>query len=351
VRALRLLSLALLLQIGAASAEDAPFAPLHDAIEAGDHGPIVALVVERGGEVVFEHRYRAGSARRPQPKRDPALHDIRSAGKSITALAVGAAIADGALASVEVPVWPLLGVDEPGAYAQITVRDLLVMGSALQCSDDDPKSPGNEERMYRTRRWRDFALAIPLDASFGRNEQGVGRWSYCTAGVFLLGQVVEAVTGEAFDAFVQRRLFDPLGIESVVWNRSRSGEVQSGGQLEIAAVDVTKLGRLVLNRGRWGEARVVPEAWIEEMLRPIRRNGPVGYGYLWWLRGMPSPGGTALGWGMQGNGGNLVVAFAALDTVVTVQSAAYNTPGAHERSYGIVQEVLALMAATAPEGP
>ena len=55
--------------------------------------------------------------------------------------------------------------------------------------------------------------------------------------------------------------------------------------------DLVRVGRLVLDGGRWGDTQSLPEAWIDEMLRPLRRVGPnVGYGYLWWTTGVPSPG-------------------------------------------------------------
>jgi len=302
---------------------------------------IVAVVVEHEGSVVYRRQVEPGHTRGRKRDAIPGLHDIRSAGKSITALAVGAAIADGALASVEEPVWPLLGAGG-GDHDDITVRDLLTMSSALDCNDwEGRRSPGFEERMYRRRSWRDFVLSLPLDPAYERDADGRGRFAYCTAGVFLLGQVVQEVTGEPFDAYVQRRLFDPIGVGPVVWRRSRSGEVQSGGQLEIGAEDLARIGRLVLERGRHGDAQVLPASWTKEMLRPWRQLGPHAYyGYLFWAGLVRSPRGTEPGWSMMGNGGNLVVLLDELDTVVVVQAANYNDGGASEASLRVVSAAL-----------
>ncbi|MEZ4318089.1 MAG: serine hydrolase [Myxococcota bacterium] len=317
-----------------ARAQD-PFATVLD----GRTDDLVAVVVEQHGSIVWQHRERDGVTRGSRRRADPALHDIRSAGKSLTALAVGAAIADGKLGSVDVPVWPMLGaVLEPDdRRADITVRDLLTMSSGLDC-DDGRRTPGNEERMYRRRVWRDFALRIPPTKIDTR-----GTFAYCTAGVFLLGQVVQDAVGEPFDAYVQRRILGPLGIERAVWRRSRSGEVQSGGQLELAPEDLAKLGRMVLDHGTWSGEEVVPRAWISEMLTP-RPIGPgVSYGYLWWFRGFRTPDGPTGGAYMSGNGGNLVVLLPEHDAVVVVQSAAYNEPDAHQRSFELVEAVLAAL--------
>lgn len=132
----------------------------------GVFGKIAAVAVEQHGETVYRRRFAAG-----QPG-DPV--DIRSAGKSLTALAVGAAIADGKLPSVDVAVWPYLGDARQGGYQAITIRDLLTMSSALACDDGQRQSPGQEERMYRTRDWTAFALSIPLRPDYVRDASGRG---------------------------------------------------------------------------------------------------------------------------------------------------------------------------------
>ncbi len=334
-----MLALVTMLMIATAVAD-----PVAEAIEESDLRGIVAVVVEQHGQVVYERRLAAGSNRRGS-EAGPHLHDIRSAGKSLTALAVGAAIADGHLPSVDEPVWALLGATAEGRIAEITVRDLLTMSSALDCNDwDRRRSPGFEERMYRRKSWRKFVLGLPEAEAYTRDADGFGRFSYCTAGVFLLGQVVEQVTGEPFDRYVERRVLAPLGIEEVVWRRSRSGEVQSGGQVEIGPESLTRIGRLVLDGGEWQGERVLPKAWVDEMLTPHRQIGThVHYGYLWWATVVPSPGGFEPTWYMSGNGGNVVAVLREYDAVIVVQAANYNEGDASDRSFGIVMRALSAL--------
>lgn len=61
-----------------------------------------------------------------------------------------------------------------------------------------------------------------------READGLGPWRYCTAGSFLLGQIVERAVGERIDSYVARRILDPLGIARAQWDRSPSGEFQTG---------------------------------------------------------------------------------------------------------------------------
>jgi len=333
----RLVALALLCGCaGLLAAQPLPrysLAELEQAIGKGRLGKIAVLAAEQHGERAYFRRFDGRSPDAPV--------DIRSAGKSITALAVGAAIADGKLAGTEVRVWPYLDAARGEPFDSVTVADLLSMASALDCNDADGKSPGAEEKMYRTRVWRTFALALPA-------REG-GGFSYCTAGVFLLGQVVEKATGERFDAYVQRRLFDPLGIEGVVWKRSASGEVQSGGQLTIGAEALLRIGRMVLDRGVWRGERIVPPEWIDAMLTPRHRLGEhVFYGYLWWASAIRSPRGHEGAWMMQGNGGNIVAILRDYDAVLVVQARNYNRDDADRHSYTALAAMLASLEPPPP---
>lgn len=277
------------------------------------------------------------------------LHDIRSVTKSITAIAVGVAIADGALPSVDAPAFAYLADLRPFAHdgpakASITIGDLLNMASALDCDDDAPASPGNEENMYPKSSWSRWAVDLPLRASYTR-ERKVESFSYCTAGVHLLGQILQRVTRKPVDEYIESRLFAPLGIDTVRWFRSPSGEVATGGQLRIRTRDLAKLAQLLLDRGSHHGNQLVPAAWIDQMLtrqlRPNRSSDPrgeLGYGYLMWQREYTTPCGRVTGWYMSGNGGNHAVVLRELDAVAVVTTINFNTRGMHDQTTRLLEQ-------------
>jgi CubicO group peptidase (beta-lactamase class C family) len=318
--------------------------PLAAAVAGGGFPRTTSVLAEQGGAVVLE-RYFAGS-------NAGTLNDPRSVGKSITALAVGIAIADGKLPSVDAPAFGYLGRLRPFAHdgpakRAITLADLLTMSSALACDDNDPASPGNEENMYPQQRWARWAVDLPVKPGYARDGTGRGPWSYCTAGVFLLGQILQQATGQPVDRYVEQRLFAPLGITRWQWNRSPAGEVMTGGQLRLTTRDLAKLGRLVLDGGRWQGKVVVPEAWIRQALtahrKPARVANPAGdldYGYLFWRRDYRTACGRGAGtaWFMSGNGGNHVVALPALDAVAVVTRVHYNSRGMHDQSFRLLED-------------
>src|SRR5215510_8662715 len=72
-----------------------------------------------------------------------------------------------------------------------------------------------------------------------------------------------------------------------------------GGGLWMSARDHARFGLLHLRRGRWGEAEMLPAAWIDECRRPCPINRE--YGLLWWLNV-----GRAGAWAARGAGSSLV---------------------------------------------
>lgn len=332
----------------APQAEETPAFPegagaaLKAALASDAYPKTTSVLIIRDGATIFETYSGTGAPDK--------LNDTRSATKTIAALAVGIAIKEGHIASPDALVWPYLEARAPAGAGddltrQITVRDLMTMTSAFHC-DDNNDTPGQEEYMYPENSWTEFALGLPSEPGWARAEDGLGPWRYCTAGSFLLGQVLEAATGEPVDQYVRTRLFEPLGIERAQWDQSPSGEFQTGGGLELTSTDLSKLGWMLTDGGRWQGKQVVPEAWIQEMTT-IRRPAFEGmsYGYQIWERPYATPCGTVEAWFMAGNGGNHVLSFPALKTSVVLTREAYNTRGMHPQSFELVERyVLPVLA-------
>ncbi|MFL5255864.1 MAG: serine hydrolase, partial [Rhodopila sp.] len=62
---------------------------------------------------------------------------------------------------------------------------------------------------------------------------------------------------------------------------SVSGGTHWGGGVLIHAEDQARIGLLMQRRGEWAGKRILPEAWVEESVKPSALN-PM-YGLLWWL--------------------------------------------------------------------
>jgi len=302
------------------------------AIRAGDFRQITSVVVAQRGKVIHE-AYFDGDAE--------TLRNTRSVTKTITGMLIGIAIRERVLPDARTRVLPYFADKGPIANPdkrkeQITVEDLLTMSSLLECDDWNEYSRGNEERMYLIEDWLRFTLDLPIkgfpawatkpaDAPYGRS------FSYCTAGVFTLGRVLERASKSRVEDFARRHLFAPLGIERVEWQLSPLGEAQTGGGLGLRSLDLLRLGQLYLDGGKHEGKQIVPATWVAASTRPHARiDDDNEYGYLWWVR--PDS------FSMSGTGGNRVTVFPSLAAVVVVTTTNYNVPNPHAITEKLLKE-------------
>jgi CubicO group peptidase (beta-lactamase class C family) len=289
------------------------------------------------GDVAYERYWGTGGP--------GVANDTRSATKSLTAMAVGLAIADGKLRGLDDRAFAYLGDLAPYANdseqkRDVRIGDLLTMSSALDC-DDNNDTPGNEENMYPKQSWARFTVDLPLKKDWARDATGRGPWSYCTAGTFLLGQIVQRAVGQPIDRYIEDRVLKPLGAKALHWDASPSGEIQTGGGLELTARDLGKLAWMMTERGRWKGRQVLPAAWVDEMLT-VRRDSiaDMHYGYQYWHRAYPSKCGTVDAWFMAGNGGNHIVSTPSLKAAIVITRTAYNTRGMHQQTIAALEKFL-----------
>ncbi|HET9033094.1 MAG TPA: serine hydrolase [Dokdonella sp.] len=302
-----------------------------------------SLVVAHHGKLVYEGYFNGGS-------RDQ-LNDTRSLTKTITAMLVGAAIDRKLIPDGKAQVWPYFK-DRPRPLhpdkrkQTISLEDLLTMSSLLECNDENQFSSGNEERMYVSEDWIGFVLDLPIkgfppweskpaDSPYGR------AFSYCTAGSFLLGAVVEKATHQRLDKFSAEVLETPLGINKVKWNFAPDGTAMGGGGTRFRSRDLAKLGELLRNEGQWNGKSVLARDWVRSMLSVhAQARDDADYGYQIWRFSFPHKGKQQPAWAMSGNGGNYVFIVPELELVSVITSKAYNQRFAHPQSQKIFSDIV-----------
>ena len=321
---------------------------LPEAVALGRYPLTTSVLIVRDGQLAYEHYFGDGAENR--------LNDTRSATKTLVALAIGKAIESGAIASVDAPAVAFFSdlapfANDSAIKRAITIADLLTSSSALDC-DDNNETPGNEENMHPQQVWTRFVLDLPTKAGWTRDAQGRGPWAYCTAGSFLLGQIVERATGERVDRFMDRTLFQPLAITRRKWDQSPSGEFQTGGGLELTSRDLARIGWMMTDGGRWKGRSVVAPAWLATMMRPHRDAFmDMRYGYQMWTRAYQSDCGGVDVWFMAGNGGNDIVSIPALGAAAVVTRTDYNTRNMHQQTFDIIQSFIIPALQCRPRAP
>lgn len=321
--------------------DPAPLATLETKLADGTYKNITSVLIARDGKLIYERYFNGSDAEH--------LNDVRSASKSVTALLAGAAIDRGLIPGVQAKVYGYFPDKQPVQHADarkqaITLEDLLTMSSLWECNDENEFSSGNEERMYVSEDWLQFALDLPIkgfapwmakpaDSPHGR------AFSYCTAGAFTAGAIVERATRMPLARFAAEALERPLGIEHAQWNVSPLGIGMGGGGTRYRSRDLAKLGQLALDEGRWHGKQLISVAWMRAMLSVhAQARDDADYGYLWWCMRKPISGIDEPVWAMSGNGGNYVFVVPSRHLVAVVTSTAYNQRYAHTQSQEILRE-------------
>ena len=120
-------------------------------------------------------------------------------------------------------------------------------------------------------------LAHPVDAEF----------CYASGASCLVSAATRQVVGdpEAYEAFMHRALFDPIGMRSPIPKFDASGTWIGSSYCFSTAEDFARFGLLYLRDGLWDGARVLPERWVDHARAPqpdVDDEGS-GYGAHWWV--------------------------------------------------------------------
>ncbi|MBB5368822.1 MULTISPECIES: serine hydrolase [unclassified Janthinobacterium] len=294
------------------------------------HGDLSAVVVLRDGALVAEHYYNGETA--------DTLHDIRSAGKSITALLVGAAVARGQLQTSGTvgQYWPEVAGSPAG---KVALDDVLTMRSGLAAFDEDANSPGNEDKLDEAADPTKFVRGVPSNVTPG----SVYRYNSLTA--YIAGRVVESASGADLETFAAKNLFTPLGIARWSWGRDSAGHPKGQGNLSLRARDTAKIGQMVLDEGRFEGRRVIEASWIKAALAPRVATGEADryadhYGYFWYAKTQEIAGEKIPVFFASGNGGNKIYVIPTRRMVVSIASSAYGKGYGQRRSEDILKALL-----------
>lgn len=271
------------------------------------------------------------------------LHDTRSAGKSFASTLMGIAINDGYIKNENQTLNKFYNLKEFENYDvkkdSVKIKDLLTMSSAFDGSDQNGDSPGNEENMYPTDNWVKFTLDLGLDKS----KTNGGKWDYFTAGVVLLGDIINKSVPEGLEKYADKKLFKPLNITNYKWQYTPQKVANTAGSLQMTSLDYAKYAQLYKNNGFWNDKQIIPTDWVQKTLKhqiqiPERENQ--FYGYLFWNKTFSFQGKNYETYYCAGNGGNQFIIFNDLPLVIIITSKAYNKPYGHPQADKIVLDYI-----------
>lgn len=206
--------------------------------------------------------------------------------KSITNALIGILVADGALAldaPAPVPEWR-----EPGdVRGAITLRHLLQMSSGLDFAEF--YAPGSDATRMLFTEYSAGAFAAGAGLAYPAGT----HWSYSSGTSNILARIVFEQAGGSAEAvynFMQQRLFQPLGLHSMVVETDASGAPVGSSFSYATARDWARLGQFWLQDGTWNGQRILPEGWIAWSGSPAPAAPRGEYGAQFWLNARRSDG-------------------------------------------------------------
>ena len=249
----------------------------------------LAVVVAQHGRIIAE-RYQADTTPNifrdgPAPDTTPESTLISwSMAKSMTHALLGFAVGDG-LVNVEdpvpVPEW------RNTEKESITWQHLLNMRSGLDFVED----------------YVDDGISHVIDMLFGSGAADVAsyaaarplihqpgsHWSYSSGDTNIISRALASVVaGETEDrmrAYIQARLFDPIGMTSATAKFDDAGTFIGSSFVYATARDFARFGLLYLHDGWWGDRQLLPAGWVDHARQstPVPSAESHGYGAHWWL--------------------------------------------------------------------
>ena len=287
-------------------------------MEERDAPEIHALLITRHGRLVLEEYFHGFSREK--------LHTLRSAGKSVTGTAIGAAIHAGIPLRMDSKVYQVMNggsfpADLEPRKRAMTLENLMTMSSGHYCDDTDDKAPGNEDYIGDELQPPDivkYFLSIPMVTDPGENSV------YCSLqphiALAMLGEVARESPLRTFDRLVAR----PMQITHYAWPLDGQDRPYGGGSFAIGARDFAKFGQLMLNGGTWNGKRILDAKFARDASAPLYHLRNIYYGYYWWVEDYPFKNRTVRAYSARGAGGNLVYVVPELDLIMTTMAGNYS---------------------------
>jgi CubicO group peptidase (beta-lactamase class C family) len=236
-----------------------------------------------------------------RPMAPDTLFWIASMTKPVTATAILMLQDEGRL-RVSDPVAKYLpefaGLRTPtGSPANLTITQILTHTSGL----GEAGGPGAQSA-------KTLADLVPLWMAAPMQFEPGAKWSYCQSGINAAARIVEVVSGQSFDAFLEKRLFGPLGMKDTTFyptDRQRQRLVtayarnaatgtldpvpprpefgprdrppQGNGGLYSTAPDYARFCQMLLGGGAFKGRRYLSPESIRTLNTPLTGDLPTGF--------------------------------------------------------------------------
>ncbi|WP_080053910.1 serine hydrolase domain-containing protein [Spirosoma aerolatum] len=232
-----------------------------------DKGKLLAFIVIRDDSIVYQ-KYKGGF-------QESTISNTFSVGKTIISILLGKALEDGYIKTINQKITDFIPeLKEKENFKNISIKNLLEMKSGFRFkrTGDGILSDlfSDEAKFYYSDDLkRDLANVIP-DTVNGT------KWHYSNVDVLLLTWVIERASKKYVSDYFGEEIWEKIGAQyPCSWGVDKIGGLEnSPSSFQCTAIDLAKVGRLYLMKGKRDTVSIVPEKWINESLlvSPSNKN-------------------------------------------------------------------------------
>jgi CubicO group peptidase (beta-lactamase class C family) len=258
-------------------------------------GPGAAIIVRKDGKTIFRKGYALADLELGVPIEPDMIFRLGSITKQFTAVSILMLAEQGKL-GLQDEITKFLP-DYPTQGRRITVEHLLTHTSGIQSYTDMAEWLPLWRKDFMLQELIDLFKNKPMQFEPGE------RWVYNNSGYILLGAIIEKVSGQAYEEFVDTHIFKPLGMkhscygstERVIPRRIPGYQTGKDGFINAPYLSMTQpyaAGSLlssVDDLAVWSDAvfsgKLIGKEWLDRALTPYKlKNGEsTGYGYGWFI--------------------------------------------------------------------
>lgn len=198
----------------------------------------------------------------------------KSLAKPLGVIAVGRAIQEGHIDTVDQPAADFFHEWQGTPKEKILIRHLLDMRTGLLPQGPAPDPSNILNRAYL----HPFHDQVIIDEYPLINKPG-NRYEYANANSELVAPLIERATGSPYEDWLTDAVFSPIGAKGgEVWMNREGGTPHSGCCILLPAETYLRLAILLLDDGAWGGDRLLPEGYVQDMRTTTAQNQSTGMG-------------------------------------------------------------------------
>lgn len=196
----------------------------------------------------------------------------KSLAKPLSAIAVGRAITEGHIKSLDQKASDFITEWQGTEKDKILIRHLLDMRSGLR-----KQSPATSPEDVMRRAYLHPCHAEIIINEYPLDHEPGTRYDYSNANSELIAPLIERATGVRYEDWVSEQVLKPIGAPGgEIWLNRPEGTAHSGCCILLPAESWVRLSMLLLQDGAWNGEQILSKSYVAQMRAPTAQNQYAG---------------------------------------------------------------------------